>query len=169
MTQQQIQDKPQSPADVLREFQRELLKALPFEKGALVSAGDVIVLLDRDLIATEIHTARADSALARYNEERTRNLYDANSVSGQEMLVAATQLEKALAHLDAARLRFERAAIKAPYDGIVADRMIEVGEYVMPGIPVARVVDPYTLKLNGAVTEREIGFIQEGFHGLARA
>lgn len=144
------------------------VETLSAEKGAVVKRGASLVRLDRDVLAAEMRQAEADRVLAEYNEERTRNLYEANSVSGQDMLLAATQLEKAKAAEAAAKTRHARADIQAPFAGIVTDRYVEVGQYVSPGQRVTRLVDPYTLKLEGFVTEREIASVREGAPAEAR-
>lgn len=138
-----------------------VIQSLPADKGAMVSKGQVVVLLDRRLLEAEMNSAEAARVLREYNEERTRRLFDANSVSRQEMLRVHTELEQAGEAARVARLRYERAAVKAPFEGMVADRYVEVGELVSPGMRVARVVDPFTLKLVGSVTEREVATIEE--------
>lgn len=136
--------------------------AIPHDKGTLVEKGSVIVQLDRDLLGAEKRIAVADSTLAAYNEDRTRNLFETKSVSGQEMLQASIALEKASASAVLARARFDRAATTAPYAGMVTERYVELGEHVTVGTPIARVVDPYTLKLRTSVTERQIRHLNEG-------
>ncbi len=137
------------------------IAAVPRDKGALVRKGDVLVLLDRRLIEAEMKSAEAALAYSEYNEEQTRKLYEAKQVSREEMLLAETKLDQAKAAADIARIRYERAAIKAPYDGVVADRYVEIGQLVSPGTRVARIVNPYTLKLAGAVSEREVRYVSE--------
>ena len=139
-----------------------VIQQLPVDKGALVKKGEVIVLLDRRLLESEMKSAESARILREYNEERTRRLFEANSVSNQEMLRVYTELQQAGEAERIAQLRYERAAIKSPFDGIVADRYVEIGELVSPGTPVARIVDPFTVKLVGSVTERGIAWVQEG-------
>jgi RND family efflux transporter MFP subunit len=139
-----------------------VIQSLSADKGSMVRKGQVVVLLDRRLLEAEMNSAEAARVLREYNEERTRRLFDTNSVSRQEMLRVHTELEQAGEAARVARLRYERAAIKAPFEGMVADRYVEVGELVSPGMRVARVVDPFTLKLVGSVTEREVATIEEG-------
>jgi membrane fusion protein (multidrug efflux system) len=139
-----------------------VIQSLPADKGAQVKKGQVVVMLDRRLLEAEMKSAEAARVLREYNEERTRKLFDANSVSKQEMLRVHTELEQAGEAARVARLRYERAAIKSPFDGMVADRFVEVGELVSPGMRVARVVDPFTLKLVGSVTEQEVAMVEEG-------
>jgi RND family efflux transporter MFP subunit len=139
-----------------------VIRALSADRGAVVKEGQVVVMLDRRLLESEMKSAEATRVLHEYNEERTRRLFDANSVSRQEMLRVYTELQRAGEAERIARLRYERAAIKAPFDGMVADRYVEVGELVSPGMRVARIVDPFTLKLVGSVTEAEVASIREG-------
>ncbi|MBU1701612.1 MAG: efflux RND transporter periplasmic adaptor subunit [Candidatus Eisenbacteria bacterium] len=138
------------------------VEAVPFDKGSRVDTSDVLILLDRRLLAAEMKSADAGLTLRSYNEERTRQLYEANSVSKAEMLLASTQLWEAEAAAAAAKIRYERAAIKSPFRGVVTDRYVELGQLVVPGMPVARVIDPYILKLEGAVSEQEIPWLKEG-------
>lgn len=139
-----------------------VVAAIPNDQGASVAAGDVLIMLDRDLLAAERDAAAARRDLNAFNEERTRMLYEANSVSRVEMLQAETELRSADAAARIAQLRFERAAIKAPFGGVVAVRYVEHGQLVAPGTPVARIVDPYVLELAGHLTEREVGYLRRG-------
>jgi len=139
-----------------------VVASLNQRKGAYVEKGQTILTLDRRILEAEMHAAEAAKILQEFNEERTRALHDENSVSGQEMLIAHTQSEQAAAQAEIARLRYQRAAISAPFAGVVAERYVELGEYVAPGSRVARVVDPFTLKLVGSVTDREVASLQPG-------
>ena len=51
----------------------------------------------------------------------------------RERLVSARSL---------AQSQVERCRVRAPYDGVVADVLVEVGEQVSPGMPVVRMFDP---------------------------
>jgi RND family efflux transporter MFP subunit len=139
-----------------------VIRSLAADRGSVVRQGQVVVMLDRRLLESEMKSAEATRILHEYNEERTRRLFEANSVSRQEMLRVHTELQRAGESERVARLRYERAAIKAPFDGMVSDRYIEVGELVSPGMRVARIVDPFTLKLVGSVTEAEVASIEKG-------
>ncbi len=139
-----------------------VVQSLPVAKGERAREGQVIVSLDRRVLDAERRSSQAAVTLRAYNEERTRSLLEANSVSKQEMLLAVTELEQAQEAARIAELRYERAAIKAPFDGLVADHYVEVGQLVNPGERVARVVDPFHLELVGSLTEREIHAVRLG-------
>ncbi len=139
-----------------------VVRRLPVEKGAVVREEEVVVGLGRDLLEAEMNSAKAAVTLREYNEDRTRSLFEANSVSKQEMLRVYTELQQARESARVAELRYERAAIKAPFDGVLVEHYVEIGELVSPGQRVARVVDPFTLELVTSVTEREVAFLSEG-------
>ncbi|MCK4305882.1 MAG: efflux RND transporter periplasmic adaptor subunit [Candidatus Eisenbacteria sp.] len=136
--------------------------AIPHDKGSLVRAGNALIVLDRRLLEAQMNSANASRDLQAYNEDRTRRLLESNSVSRIEMLQAETQLKAAEAAARQAAIRYERAVIKAPFDGMVTDRFVEPGQLVTPGMPVARIIDPYVLKLKGTVTERDIAHVVKG-------
>jgi len=132
------------------------------DKGDRVAADDVLVALDRRLLAADLASAEAALKLRAYDHEQTRQLYEAGKISRLEFLQSESQYEQARAQRDQARVRHDRAAIKAPFAGLVTQRYVEPGQLVAPGLPVARVIDPYTLKIEAALTETEVAWIAPG-------
>ena len=59
-------------------------------------------------------------------------------VAQRDQLISARRL---------AESQVDRCLIKAPFDGVVAAVMVEVGEQVGPGVPIARVFDPSLIEL----------------------
>jgi RND family efflux transporter MFP subunit len=131
-------------------------------KGAAVDSGAAVITLDRRLIAAELAAAEAALELADYNLEKTRQLFTAGKISRLELLQVEADAAAARSQRDVARTRHERASIAAPFAGLVANRYVEPGELVGPGTLVARIIDPYVLKLEGALTEREVAWVREG-------
>ncbi len=125
------------------------------EVGTRLARGDVIARVDDRLLRLREAELRADlgrieSQLehARRQEQRLQALADKGTVSGSALDDARAQrsmLEqdqaRARASLDTARHRLANAQIRAPFDGVVAERFVERGEYLGVGTPVARLVD----------------------------
>ena len=152
---------PVRGTDVSAEEQGTVARILR-DKGASVASGQVLVELDRRLLAADLEAARSDLKMQEYNFDKIKQLYEARKLSRIDLLTAEAQYEQALARREIAQERYDRSAIKAPFAGIVADRYVEPGQLVAPGTRVARVIDPFTLKLRGYVTEREIAGVTEG-------
>ncbi|MBU0741113.1 efflux RND transporter periplasmic adaptor subunit [bacterium] len=153
--------RPVRGADVSAE-EMGTVYAIPHDKGETVVEGDGLVELDRRLLAAEMAAAGDDLKLRAHTAENTAALFAAGKVSETEMLGADAARAQAEAVYRIASLRHERAAVKAPFAGVVVDRYVEPGQLVSPGMPVARVIDPFVLKLAGTVSEREVAWLRGG-------
>lgn len=136
--------------------------ALPAVKGDTVVAGQALVDLERDILAAEMEAAAAALRTEDYNLDKVRRLHEAQKVSRMELLAAETAFHAAKSQADISRERFERARIKAPFAGVVADRYVELGQMVLPGQPVVRVIDPFILKLEGYLTDDQVAWARPG-------
>lgn len=123
--------------------------------GSVVRAGQVLVLLDRsssegtvDLASAEVAQARAQVRQASRQDSLARRLSDQGGVSAHEAANARDSLAMARAGLAAAsarrrmsRQRVDETVLRAPFDGVVTHRLVDLGEYVGPGAPLLRVAD----------------------------
>lgn len=136
--------------------------ALPVAKGATVRAGDLLVEQDRKILRAEKEAAAANLAAQQFNVEKTRQLYEAGKVSRIELLTSESAYAQARSLAQVSSERYRRAGIRAPFGGVVADRYVELGELVAPGMPVVRVIDPYTLKLEAYLTDQQVRWVAAG-------
>lgn len=146
------------------------------EVGTRVERGDPLVSLDTRVLRDQAAeaTARVASAQAQTDQASkdcllADKLAVAGGMSGTERDRALTRCATAALEHDAANARLAvistglaNAVIRAPFDGVVADRMTSLGEYVGPGTPVVRVVATTPLTLSLVVPEREAGRLVEG-------
>lgn len=131
------------------------------EVGTRLARGDVVARVDDRLLRLREAELRADLgrieaqlAHARRQEERLQPLADKGTVSSAALDDARAQrsmleqdLVRARASLDTARHRLANAQVKAPFDGVVAERFVERGEFLGVGMPVARLVDTGNLEV----------------------
>ena len=131
-----------------------LVMSVPVREGSTVQAGQEIARLDtaqlqsrRDAISADLERVTAELELARLKEERQRDLRDTGAVSREaydETRLRAkaldAQLKSAAAQLRGIDLDLARSILYAPYDGVVAQRMVNEGAVVSIGTPVARIV-----------------------------
>jgi RND family efflux transporter MFP subunit len=136
--------------------------AIAVAKGEAVPAGGLIVEQERSILAAERDAAEASLAQQAYNVDKVRQLHEAGKVSRIELLAAESQYAEAESRAEVSRERWERAGISAPFAGVVVDRHVELGELVAPGQRVARVIDPYTLKIEAFLTDAQVGWVHRG-------
>lgn len=148
----------------------------PVERGTVVKAGDVLVKLDdrqSKLALAEadasLELAKARLLLAKNEQERNAPLAEKRAIAEADFqkLVTDTAAREAevaasVARRDMTQKTLADAVIRAPFAGIVAERMVEPGEYVKADSPVARVVDLATLRLVLNVPETEVGALAVG-------
>lgn len=134
----------------------------PVAKGARVKEGGV-------LVAIAVDDRRAQVAAAEAELKRREIAYDAAKKLSQKAYRSKVKLaeEKALldqarAALTTARLALAHTSVKAPFDGILDDRAVEVGDYRKVGEPVVTVVDLDPIVIAVEVAEREIGIVTPG-------
>jgi HlyD family secretion protein len=113
--------------------------------------------------------ARANALNAEQNLKRVLELQKSSIASASEMDLATAQAEQARAEVRSAEaaeaiaqldLRHSRAT--APFDGAVAQRIANLGDYVKTGAPLFRVVDDTELKFLIQAPERYAGQVKEG-------
>ncbi|MEA3405912.1 MAG: efflux RND transporter periplasmic adaptor subunit [Pseudomonadota bacterium] len=88
-----------------------------------------------------------------------RSTYD-KSVSEKDSVVS--QQEYAQAKVQAAELRVKQTEIISPIEGVVDERMVSVGSYVVPGKPLFRVVGVEQLRVRLPFSERRYSDIRKG-------
>ncbi|MCG8433890.1 MAG: efflux RND transporter periplasmic adaptor subunit [Gammaproteobacteria bacterium] len=132
------------------------------QRGANVNQGDVIVRID-------IRDRKAQLKRAQAEIEKARIEYAAQERLKNQSFVSETGLAQAMADLEAAkaeRLRIEidiaNTEIRAPFGGALQDRLVEVGDYVASGDPVATFVDNTTLIVTGTIAEQEHANVSVG-------
>jgi multidrug efflux system membrane fusion protein len=138
------------------------IEAITAERGQRVQKGQSIMRLDlRD------RRARMEQAQASVTEHQTA--YAAQQRLKAEGYVSDTQIAETLAKLEAARAELTRAqldldymSIRAPFDGVIQDRQVELGDFVSKGDPVASFVDNTKLIVTGTIAEQDARYVAMG-------
>ena len=146
------------------------------EIGTAIAAGGLLARLDDALLLQTL--AEGEAAVAR---ERARLTYLEGQVKRLETLVTQntatrSRLDEAVAERDIARSellaaharvsltreRLERTRIKAPFGGIVTERVRQSGEWAKSGESVVRIVDARALEVQTWIPIAALAFVREG-------
>jgi membrane fusion protein (multidrug efflux system) len=138
------------------------IERIPLEEGSTVHAGDLLVQLNTDLILPEYESAKAQAERDQIEFERITNLSKENAATQRELDNATSQRAISKARFDGIRARLERTRILAPTAGVLNDLLVEEGEYIDAGKPVAEVVDSDTVKVVVEIPERDVAFFSVG-------
>jgi membrane fusion protein (multidrug efflux system) len=125
------------------------------EKGATVTVGQPLLEVDDAVLRSQVDEATAQASLANETWERRKRLYEEDQV-GSELayLEARYTADQAAARLTMLRTRLGRTVIRAPIDGVLENRLVEIGAMVSVGTNVARIVSLDPVKVVAGVPER---------------
>lgn len=137
-----------------------LVERVRVRRGERVTKGQSLVSVDAELYAAQL--AQAEAQAAQANDELVRQEKLGDLASTAQVQNARTQAAVADAALRQARARLSRAAIRAPFGGIVADVNVEEGEHAPPGSPVARLVELDPVRVTLSVADRDVVNLREG-------
>ena len=113
---------------------------------------------ERDIIRAALDAALATEAEARHQYELS-----AEGVNADQLALAQAKLENAEAQVAAAQANLSSYVLTAPFDGVVADVAIRVGEQVTPALRAVSVADPSAWMVETTdITELEVVEIVEG-------
>lgn len=166
------------------------VRAVPIVENSSVRAGDVLVEIDPTDYEARVAAARAALAQAegaRSSEQAARALAAADVAryrplaergllsparmqqleiqsrqAGAGVEAASAAVEAARADLRSAELDLERTVVRAPIDGVVGDRQVQVGQLVRPGSPLMSVVPLQSVYVVANFKETQIANFHAG-------
>lgn len=153
-----------------------VLTTVPFEEGAFIEAGTVLAELDdrklRQTLASRraaLNAARVRADDAERTLDRLLELRDRNAATIDEIDNAQAGLEAA--HAEVAQLEAEVGlaeeqlrdmTLRAPFDGVIADRLVDPGNYVRVGEQIAAFYQVDPLDMSFRLPERLISRVKVG-------
>jgi RND family efflux transporter MFP subunit len=146
------------------------------ENGERVRKGDLIVRLDataiRDALASAEEALRAskqgfeqsERVLSRQRTLNQQGMTSMQALEDAEVRRNAAQSELAAANARAvtARQQMTRTELRAPFDGVVTERKVSVGDTVQVGREIVKVIDPTSMRFEGQVSADRLGELKLG-------
>lgn len=146
------------------------------ERGMPVKLGQVIAVVDSRAAGFQAAAAEAQSQaaqtqvnLARQDCERADTLFGQGAIAKAEYERLKTQCTAQLYQANAAQANADLAnktasdtIIRAPFDGVIGERFVNVGEYVQPPTRVASVFAVNPVRVSLSVPEPAVGLVRVG-------
>ncbi len=124
------------------------------KKGQHVKKGELIGTLKDEVIKAGLDAADAQYNIAEMNLRSQKGVYEEKGISEVQYKSMVYNRDAAKANADLLRARWEHTQIKSPIDGILENTIPYAGEFAPPGVPIARVVNTSTVKVQAEVPER---------------
>jgi len=145
-----------------------IVASVDFQQGQDVAAGDVLFTLRNREQEARLREARATRSLAQGRWNRAKQLVsrDASSLAARD--VAQAELEIAEARVELARVELARTQIRAPFEGVVGARLVDIGARVEKDTELVRIDAVERLELNFGITDEGLSLARVGMKVDAR-
>lgn len=135
---------------------------IKFTNGGLAKEGDVLVRLDASSEEAQLRSAEADLALARADLERARDLATRNVVSKAELDSAESKFKQKEGTVSNMRSMISKKEVRAPFDGQLGIRLVNVGQMVTAGQQVVSLQALEPLYVDFALPQQYLSKLSEG-------
>ncbi|HKJ94666.1 MAG TPA: efflux RND transporter periplasmic adaptor subunit [Gammaproteobacteria bacterium] len=124
-----------------------VVSKIAFNSSERVKEGDVLVQLDDSVDQAALKGLMADRELAKTQFQRSSNLLPRKAVSRSQYDEAKAKYDSAQANVAEQQARINKKTIRAPFDGLLGLRQVDMGEYLTPGNPIVTLqqLDPIYL------------------------
>jgi membrane fusion protein (multidrug efflux system) len=113
------------------------VREIAFESGTFVKRGALLVKLDTSAEEAQLTAAVAEASFAHVSLERARRLREGQVNAQADLDAAETRAAQADGTVANLRAIIAKKTIRAPFDGRIAIRQVELGQVVSPGTPIA--------------------------------
>lgn len=138
------------------------------KNGDRVAKGQIIASVDTTVIKSSYNAAKAALDQAQDAFNRLKLLHDEKSLADIKWVDIQSKLQQAKAMERMAEKNLRDCYLRAPFSGVVAEKKMETGQNVVPGIPVAKIVTMQQVKVKVSVPEDDIKDIKIGDKAMLR-
>lgn len=143
------------------------IESLRVDESDIVRKGDVILELDRQLAELEVARVQAQLNEARARQRELERQRDEAAELVKKKHIASTAYEAAAAEveinkavvqrleteLQRQRVVSERHTVYAPFDGVIAEKLVEVGQWVNSNTPLVSLIELNPLRIEVSVPQ----------------
>ena len=152
--------------------------AVYVEAGDHVKAGQLLAQIDESILkpqverlAAALEESRANAALADAQYKRAQGVESAGALSKEDIekrrsaaVTAAAEVRVAAAQLNEYQQRLEHTSVRAPADGVILTRNVEVGQIATPGSSTGlfRLARGSEVEMRALVAEQDLPNLKVG-------
>ena len=144
------------------------VREIGFDSGAFVRRGDMMVKLDISTEEAQLAAARAEAELAKANLERARALRAAKSNTPADLDAAEARAKQAAANVATLQATMAKKTMRAPFDGRVAIRQVELGQVLAVGAPIASLQSVHPVYADFWLPQQALAELQVGMSARLR-
>ncbi|MFQ5972601.1 MAG: efflux RND transporter periplasmic adaptor subunit, partial [Alphaproteobacteria bacterium] len=137
------------------------------DRGDEVEKGQVLARISQDERPARLAQAQALLRQREIEYQAAASLKEKGYRSETSLAAARAELDAAIAVVEQIRIDLEQTSIRAPFDGMIDEGHVELGDYVQIADVAGTIVDLDPILVVGYATEREVGSLHLGKIGAA--
>ena len=139
-----------------------VVRAIRFESGARVRAGQILVELDAGVEKAQLASLRARQDLATTTAARTRRLEAGGASTKAQLDSDEAQLRTVTADARALQAQIDRKNVRAPFSGKLGIRSVNLGQYLNPGTPITVLESLEAVYIDFTLPQQEMARVAVG-------
>lgn len=138
------------------------ITGIHFNEGQPVRKGQLLFQLDTDFVQAQLKQVQSDLDFARKDETRKRALWEAKSISLDELEQVQAKRSNLEAQAAILNVQMEKGKIVAPFSGKIGLRQVSEGAFVAPTVMLTSLAQHDKIKIEFSIAERYAASIQTG-------
>ncbi|MEM8627641.1 MAG: efflux RND transporter periplasmic adaptor subunit [Pseudomonadota bacterium] len=139
-----------------------LVTTLPFRVGERFKRGQTLIAFDCRTQGAELKAAEADVDIADVTVRESRQLRRHRAAGANELTIAVAKRDKAKSVAETLRIRLEQCTVKAPFDGRISERHVDLYERPAPNEPLVDIVSGADLEVELIVPSDWVRWLAPG-------
>ncbi len=139
-----------------------LVREVLVEEGDEITAGQLLVRLVDDELRLGADEARVNHQKLASKFKRSEGLFERNLLSKEDFEEQSFTLEESRIRWERANVALAHASVRAPVDGVVAERAVKLGDRIGPSNKLFSLVDLRKLIAYVHVPGRDMRYINTG-------
>jgi membrane fusion protein (multidrug efflux system) len=139
-----------------------IVRDIAFESGNKVRAGDLLTHLDTTQEEAQLHQAESDRDLAVITLKRDKDLLEKHAIAQSDYDNAQSVFLRTQAAVDQFKALIARKTLRAPFDGVVGIRQVNLGQYLKEGDPVVTLQTFDPIYVNFSLPQQDLAKISVG-------
>jgi membrane fusion protein, multidrug efflux system len=138
------------------------IRKMPKREGEAFRTGDVLIAFDCRRYVAEVAAARAGARAKELVAVKNRKLLARGAVASSDVQVSDAELAHAQAEVTALQSRTGSCDFKAPFDGLLVERLAQEHEIPAANQPLIRIVDTSRLELEAIMPSASLAWLKPG-------
>ncbi len=139
-----------------------IVTRLHFESGSVVKTGQILVELDSSIERAQLASLKARRDLAESSLKRTRALVDSGAIAPAMLDADEASYRGLVADFAALEAQIAHKVVRAPFDGKLGIRAVNLGQFLSPGTTIASLESTEACYVDFALPQQHAKQLQRG-------